>query len=63
MYGSLQCSSAYLMSIVLMVNEKWRERVPLWGAFQQNPDSFADFFLCLLEACLSDIEVRYLVSQ
>jgi intron-binding protein aquarius len=50
------------MSIVLMVNEKWRERVPLWTAFQQKPDTFPDFFHCLLEACLSSIEVCVLVS-
>ena len=55
---SLQCSSAYLMSIVLVVNEKWRERVPLWDAFQQNSDSFPEFFHCLLEACLSPVDVR-----
>lgn len=54
-----QCSAAYLMSIVLMVNEKWRERVPLWSAFQEEPNSFPDFFHCLLEACLSNIEVQY----
>ena len=47
------------MSIVLMVNEKWRERVPLWSAFQEEPNSFPNFFHCLLEACLSNIEVQY----
>lgn len=55
--SQLQGSAAYLMSIVLMVNEKWRERVPLWSAFQQKPDTFPDFFHCLLEASLSGIEV------
>ena len=55
---SLQCGCTYLMSIILMVNEKWRERVPLWDAFEQTPDQFPDFFHCLLETCLSDLEVR-----
>ena len=50
------------MSIVLMVNEKWRERVPLWSAFQQKPDTFPDFFHCLLEASLSSIEVDMCIS-
>ena len=45
------------MSIVLMVNEKWRERVPLWDAFQQRSNDFPVFFRCLMEACLVDVEV------
>ena len=45
------------MSIVLMVNEKWRERVPLWDAFHQRSEAFPVFFRCLMELCLLDIEV------
>ncbi|KAL1512806.1 hypothetical protein ABEB36_002332 [Hypothenemus hampei] len=47
-------SLAHLMSIVIMVNEKFRERVQVWEAFRRNNEHFADFFQRILEACLED---------
>lgn len=43
---------AHMMSIVVMLNEKVRERVDAWAVFRQAPDEFAHFFQQLLEACL-----------
>ena len=37
-------SLAHVMSIVLSVNEKFRERVPAWAAFQYRPDQFPALF-------------------
>ena len=53
-----QCTQAYLMSVVMVVNEKWRERVPAWGAFETLPDNFPIFFQRLLDACLAPLEVH-----
>jgi intron-binding protein aquarius len=38
------CSKAHILSIVMMVNEKFRERVPAWAPFQRHPDHFPAFF-------------------
>lgn len=45
---------AHTMSIVVMVNEKFRERVQVWEAFEKNPTQFAGFFQNVLEACLEE---------
>ncbi|KAL2712688.1 intron-binding protein aquarius [Vespula squamosa] len=45
---------AHTMSIVVMVNEKFRERVQVWEAFEKNHIHFAGFFQKVLEACLEE---------
>lgn len=47
-------SLAHIMSIVVMVNEKFRERVQVWQAFRKKNEYFPDFFQRVLEACLED---------
>ena len=42
--GSEPPSLAMVMSIVVIVNEKFRERVPAWAAFQYRPDHFPALF-------------------
>merc|ERR1711868_119610 len=37
-------NNAYIMSIVVMVNEKFREGVPAWDCFQNEPEQFGHFF-------------------
>jgi intron-binding protein aquarius len=37
-------SLEHVMSIVVIVNEKFRERVPAWAAFQYRPDQFPALF-------------------
>lgn len=51
-------SPAYLMSIVLMVNEKWRQGVPPWQVFVQAPGNFPQFMHLLMEACTSSLKAR-----
>ncbi|XP_030764098.1 RNA helicase aquarius [Sitophilus oryzae] len=47
-------SLAHILSIVIMVNEKFRERVQVWQAFRKQNEHFPDFFQRVLLACLED---------
>nr|CAD7416263.1 unnamed protein product [Timema poppensis] len=51
-------SHAHMMSIVVMINEKFRERVPAWQPFKKLPEHFPGFFQQMLEACLSEGSLR-----
>ncbi|KAL5274552.1 AQR family protein [Megaselia abdita] len=53
-YNSKESTYAHLMSIVFMVNEKFRERVEVWSIFENNPKEFPGFFQNILKACLFD---------
>ncbi|XP_076656944.1 RNA helicase aquarius [Halictus rubicundus] len=53
-YNASNATRAHTMSIVVMVNEKFRERVQVWEAFEKNPEHFPEFFQNVLEACLED---------
>ncbi|XP_054010956.1 RNA helicase aquarius [Hylaeus anthracinus] len=53
-YTASNATRAHTMSIVVMVNEKFRERVQVWEAFERNPEHFPEFFQNVLEACLED---------
>ncbi|KAL6255928.1 hypothetical protein P5V15_013168 [Pogonomyrmex californicus] len=53
-YNAENATRAHTMSIVVMVNEKFRERVQVWEAFEKNPTQFAGFFQKVLEACLEE---------
>ena len=46
------CTKAHVMSIVMMVNEKFRERVPAWSSFQKQPKEFPGFFHRVMELSL-----------
>lgn len=49
-----EASYAHMLSIVIMVNEKFRERVQVWQAFRKNNEHFPDFFQQVLRACFKD---------
>lgn len=49
-----EASFAHMMSVVSMLNEKFRERVPAWDALKKRPDCFSDFFNHVLENSLSE---------
>ncbi|XP_066993686.1 RNA helicase aquarius isoform X2 [Anabrus simplex] len=51
-YVTGSSSHAHMMSIVIMINEKFRERVPSWLPFRKQPEHFPGFFQQVLEACL-----------
>ncbi|KAK9686254.1 Intron-binding protein aquarius N-terminus [Popillia japonica] len=48
---------AHVMSIVIMLNEKFRERVQVWQAFKKNNEYFPQFFQQVLCFCLEDDEL------
>ncbi|KAK2717182.1 hypothetical protein QYM36_007331, partial [Artemia franciscana] len=56
-------SQAHVMSIIIMVNEKFRERVPAWTIFQENPKHFQGFFQKLMQIALDDSPFAYLPEQ
>lgn len=53
-YARATATQAHLMSIVAMVNEKFRERVEVWPIFEQQPTEFPGFFRHVLELCLPE---------
>ncbi|XP_075145338.1 RNA helicase aquarius [Haematobia irritans] len=53
-YKVKEASHSHVMSIVYMVNEKFRERVEVWNTFEQQPEEFPGFFRKILEKCLDD---------
>ena len=59
---SSQATPGYLVSMVLMVSEKRKERVPAWEAFENAPGNFRTFFHRVLEACTTDWE-RYSIAE
>ncbi|KAG0022270.1 hypothetical protein BGZ81_008612 [Podila clonocystis] len=54
-YGD-SSSTTHVLSIVLMVNEKFRGRFEAWGAFEQSPEKFPAFFADVLKLCLQESE-------
>ncbi|EDV92549.1 RNA helicase aquarius [Drosophila grimshawi] len=53
-YKRETATHAHLMSIVIMSNEKFRERVEVWNVFEQLPDQYPAFFRHVLNSCLPD---------
>ncbi|EDW66854.2 RNA helicase aquarius [Drosophila virilis] len=53
-YKRETATHAHLMSIVIMSNEKFRERVEVWNVFEQLPEQYPAFFHHVLESCLPD---------
>ncbi|KAF8988830.1 hypothetical protein BGZ52_010807 [Haplosporangium bisporale] len=55
-YDADASSTTHILSIVLMVNEKFRGRFEAWGAFEQSPEKFSAFFADVLKLCLQESE-------
>lgn len=49
-------TSAHLMSIIFMLNEKFRERIEVWKVFDTNTEQFPSFFNSVLVKCLEKID-------
>ncbi|OQR72475.1 intron-binding protein aquarius-like [Tropilaelaps mercedesae] len=47
-------TKGHLISIVVMVNEKFRERIPAWRAFLESPENFPGFFRRVMQAALDE---------
>ncbi|KAI1313886.1 hypothetical protein EDD11_002421 [Mortierella claussenii] len=55
-YDPSQSPTIHVLSIVLMVNEKFRSRVEAWGTFEESPEHFSAFFAEVLRLCLQEDE-------
>ncbi|KAG0314080.1 hypothetical protein BGZ99_008372 [Dissophora globulifera] len=55
-YEPGQSPTIHVLSIVLMVNEKFRSRVEPWGSFEEAPEHFPAFFEEVLRLCLQESE-------
>ncbi|CAH4036922.1 unnamed protein product [Pieris brassicae] len=53
-YETGKASHAHMMSIIVMINEKFRERVPAWQALLKKPDDFPGFFEQVLHASVAE---------
>ncbi|CAB3259461.1 unnamed protein product, partial [Arctia plantaginis] len=53
-YETDEATHAHMMSIIVMINEKFRERVPAWQAFLKKPDQFPGFFEQVLRASVAE---------
>ncbi|KAF9428467.1 hypothetical protein BGZ94_002300 [Podila epigama] len=49
-------STIHVLSIVLMVNEKFRGRFEAWGTFEESPEKFPAFFSDVLKLCVQESE-------
>lgn len=47
-------SHAHVMSIVYVLNEKFREKIEVWKVFETNTDQFPVFFNKALQKCLEN---------
>ncbi|XP_055384835.1 RNA helicase aquarius [Condylostylus longicornis] len=47
-------SKAHIMSIVIMVNEKFRERVQVWHIFENDQKKFSNLFRQVMQIALED---------
>ncbi|KAF9951183.1 hypothetical protein BGZ70_001099 [Mortierella alpina] len=55
-YDPTQSTTTHVLSIVLMVNEKFRSRVEAWGTFEESPEHFPAFLEQVLHLCIQDSE-------
>jgi len=51
-------SASHLMSIVFLLNEKFRERIEVWKVFDTKAEHFPVFFNMVLHKCLEEINVE-----
>ncbi|XP_037087891.1 RNA helicase aquarius-like [Pollicipes pollicipes] len=61
-YQPRLATHAHLMSIVVTVNEKVRERVPAWHPFVKAPQHFAEFFHQVTTTCLERVSFREMTA-
>ena len=59
-YNPQNSNYAYVMSIAVMVNEKFREAVPAWDCFQDDPKQFSHFFEQVMRMLLDTRSVQKL---
>ncbi len=58
-FSAEKATQAHIMSIVCMVNEKFRERVPAWESFKSSLDKFPGFFWQMMELSLREDGIQH----
>ncbi|XP_065833502.1 RNA helicase aquarius-like [Oscarella lobularis] len=53
-FDAVSSTKAHLMSIAVLVNEKFREGVSAWESFIGRPEQFPGFFQRILSACVDE---------
>ncbi|KAF0312815.1 RNA helicase aquarius [Amphibalanus amphitrite] len=61
-YNPRLATHAHLMSVVVTVNEKFRERVPAWHPFVAAPEHFGAFFDQVTRTCLERVSFREMTA-
>lgn len=56
-------STAFLMSICCIVNEKFRENVPAWEVFKKKPEHFPWFFRTVMESVLQGAKTKLSLKE
>lgn len=54
---SEKSTSAHLMSIVFLLNEKFRERIEVWKVFETDSENFSLLFNEVMLKCLEKIDI------
>lgn len=62
-FNADKASVEHVMSVIVMVNEKFREGVPPWESFKQNPEQFRGFFQRIMEISLANEDVVTIKEQ
>lgn len=62
-FDGTNCTHEHIMPIVMMSNEKFRERVDVWLVFRKLPAHFAAFFRRVLELCVADTKFTPIVAK
>lgn len=60
---SWQASQEHMLSVVMLINEKFRERIPAWKSFEVHPVPFRAFFQHLSTALLDSTNKFSLKEQ
>eukprot|EP00794_Sanderia_malayensis_P020018 gene20018-21979_t len=55
-FDDKKSSKGHVLSIAMMVNEKFREKVPMWQTFKNEPEKFPSLFRRILKLNIEDSE-------
>jgi len=58
-----ECGLSHVMSIVIIVNEKFRERVPAWTPFHRQKEHFPAFFHSVLSWAVESEEAKISLAE
>lgn len=57
-YNESSSTHGFCMSIVFLVNEKFKERIEVWKVFEESPEHFSFLFNQILQQSLIEIQIQ-----